>query len=245
MRLSPENYRSHLSDDMKLLAGITSDHLAVELPQVEGWTVETLLGHTGWVLRYATAVLQAPLDSPPPRSSIGHAPVGPDVLEWFSSSAEGVAQLLPTLDLDSVVTTFTGPQPAKWWVRRLAHEVAVHRWDAEVALGSPTALKSELAIDGIDEMMEVFAPRRMQFDVLAGTGETIHLHATDSNHGEWMLTLNDDSVGWEHAHAKGDVAARGSASDLLLFLWGRIDQSPLEVFGDASLLERWQQAATF
>ena len=43
-------------------------------------------------------------------------------------------------------------------------------------------------------------------------------------------------------HAKGDVAARGSASDLLLFLWGRVPADSLEVFGDAELLARFRQA---
>jgi hypothetical protein len=43
-------------------------------------------------------------------------------------------------------------------------------------------------------------------------------------------------------HAKGDVAARGTASDLLLFLWGRVPADSLEVFGDADLLARFSQA---
>ena len=43
-------------------------------------------------------------------------------------------------------------------------------------------------------------------------------------------------------HAKGDVAARGTASDLLLFLWGRVPATALEVFGDAALLDRFRSA---
>jgi predicted lipid carrier protein YhbT len=40
-------------------------------------------------------------------------------------------------------------------------------------------------------------------------------------------------------HAKGDVAVRAPASDLLLFLWGRIPPDRLEVMGDTALLPRW------
>ena len=40
-------------------------------------------------------------------------------------------------------------------------------------------------------------------------------------------------------HAKGDVAVRGPASDLLLFLWHRIPADRLDVVGDAALLERF------
>jgi len=42
-------------------------------------------------------------------------------------------------------------------------------------------------------------------------------------------------------HAKGDVALRAPASDLLLFLYGRVGPDAGDVFGDGSLLERWQQ----
>jgi hypothetical protein len=41
-------------------------------------------------------------------------------------------------------------------------------------------------------------------------------------------------------HAKGDVAARGSASDLLRFLWGRAGADRLEVFGDDATLARFR-----
>jgi hypothetical protein len=85
----------------------------------------------------------------------------------------------------------------------------------------------------------------MQFETLAGTGQTIHLHATDIEAGEWLLDLQPDQVRWERSHAKGDVAARASASDLLLLLWSRIPPAAVETFGDAGLLSRWQQAATF
>jgi hypothetical protein len=37
------------------------------------------------------------------------------------------------------------------------------------------------------------------------------------------------------------VAARGTASDLLLFVWRRVPASALEVFGDAELLERFRE----
>jgi len=73
-----------------------------------------------------------------------------------------------------------------------------------------------------------------------GAGESIHLHCTDGD-GEWLVRLGADAVVVTREHAKGDVALRAPASELLLFLWGRRDASAGEVFGDASVLERWQQ----
>ena len=43
----------------------------------------------------------------------------------------------------------------------------------------------------------------------------------------------------ERTHAKGDVAARGSASDLLLAIRGRVDPRALEIFGDGAVLLRF------
>jgi predicted lipid carrier protein YhbT len=67
---------------------------------------------------------------------------------------------------------------------------------------------------------------------------TVHLHCTDVD-GEWLFTRRDGEITVTAEHAKGDVAARGRASDLLLFLWGRVPATELEVFGDAALLERF------
>jgi uncharacterized protein (TIGR03083 family) len=124
--------------------------------------------------------------------------------------------------------------------RRVAQETAMHRWDAEAAAGDPQPIDRALAADGIDEMLEVFVPRVN--DKLVGTGETLHLHATDGD-GEWLITLTPDGPTWERGHAKGDVAARGTTSDLLLLLWNRRTPDDLEVFGDRTVLERWRAGA--
>jgi hypothetical protein len=85
-------------------------------------------------------------------------------------------------------------------------------------------------------------------DALRGDGETVHLHFTDTAEGapgEWLVTLTADGPAIEPVHAKGDVAARGPASDLDLYLWGRVGVDTLEVFGDVALLERMGAARSF
>ena len=53
-----------------------------------------------------------------------------------------------------------------------------------------------------------------------------------------MLSSVDDHLVVGHEHAKGDVAARGTASDLALLVWGRRRPS-VEVFGDEAALDAW------
>jgi hypothetical protein len=178
---------------------------------------------------------------------VGEPPVGPAVIEWISEALDELEAALASADLEAVRPTWTGPQPASWWLRRISHELAVHRWDAYAPAADPhpEPIDAAQALDGIDEVFEVFVPNRMQFDQLGGTGQTIHLHATDIDDGEWMLELGPESVNWSYGHDKGDVAARGSSSDLLLLLWSRIPASEVEIFGDIELFDQWQAAATF
>lgn len=244
-RLDPAEYRRLFEVETARLAAVDEGSLTFDIPHIEGWTVHSVVGHTAWLLRYIGLCLQAPPDDAPARSAIGEPPVGAAVLPWFEEGADQVRTLLAEADLDVMRPTWTGPQPTSWWLRRVTQEIAMHRWDAQSATDRPDEIDTDLARDGIEEVLEVFVPNRLQFDVLAGTGETIHLHATDADNGEWMLDLQPDEVRWERGHAKGDAAARGSMSDLLLLLWSRIPPSRVEVFGDGGLLDRWQQAAKF
>jgi len=248
-RLREADYRALLELETTRLGGVEIGDLDAEIPHLPGWTVHSVVGHTAWVCRYVTQSLQATPQDPPSRSSVGEPPVGPDVLMWYAEATQALREEVATVDLAQIRPTWTGPQPGDWWLRRLSHELAVHRWDVAAATSTdpdgPEPIDAALALDGVDEVLEVFVPNRMQFDTLAGSGETIHLHATDIEHGEWLLQLGPHAVSWEHRHAKGDVAVRAAASDLQLLLWGRIPPDRLEVFGDQMILSRWQAAAAF
>lgn len=242
---TPPDYRHLLQVETARLTNIQPEQLAFDVPHLEGWSVRSVVGHMGWVFRYARLALESGPRDRPSRSSVPEPPPGDEVIDWLGEGYRELVETLERVDMDLWRPTFTGPQPARWWVRRLANEVAMHRWDAESGSTSPEPIDAEQARDGVDEVLQVFVPHRMQFPVLDGNGETVHLHATDIAGGEWMLTYQPKSVEWERGHAKGDVAARGPMSDLLLLVWGRIPPSRLEVFGDAALLDRWQEAATF
>ena len=243
--LSLSDYMDSIRRDFAAIGEISAGSLDQRIPHIEGWTVAAVIGHTGWVARYVTQALAATPEAPPSRSAVAEPPPSAEVMAWFNEGAEDLLTALESADPDTLRPTFTGAQPARWWIRRMAHEFAMHRWDAFSAIGSPEPIDAKLAEDGIDEVFQVFTPARARFETLAGTGETVHLHATDIEGGEWSMTLNAEEVVWERSHTKADVAARGPVSDLLLLLWSRIPPSRLELFGEATILERWQEAAKF
>ena len=126
--------------------------------------------------------------------------------------------------------------------RDAAHECAVHRWDAFQAFGVDYAIEPELACDGVEEFFDAAWP--MLLDHLkrpAGNGETLRLQRSDGP-GHWLVTLAERPVVARDATGAHDVEVRASASDLVLWLWGRMD--PPEVHGDRSVLERMRNPAS-
>ena len=161
-------------------------------------------------------------------------------MPYFRDGARALVQALAATDPATSVWTFAASdRTAGFWYRRRAQETSVHRFDAQSAAGDPEPIDPELAVDGIDEYLSVFLPRMA--DNVATDGATLHFHCTDVE-GEWFVARDGDDLRITREHAKGDVAARGTASDLVLFLWGRVPADALDVFGDAAVLDRFRSA---
>lgn len=239
------------------LAAMPADALDAPVPSVPRWTLQDVVRHTGKVHRWVTGMLLAGPEGTPPTELIG-LPKGPDCLPAYREALEEVLAQLASHDPDQPVLTFDGVQPASFWHRRQAHEVAVHRIDAADAVAAaggppPEPLAVDGAADGIDEWARFFLARRwnQRFGPFPPelAGRTIHIHGTDQpapdDGAEWLLTFGDGTVAVEAAHAKGDVALRGSAEDLLLALWRRRPLADLDVIGDDLLADRLLDLARF
>jgi predicted lipid carrier protein YhbT len=59
------------------------------------------------------------------------------------------------------------------------------------------------------------------------------------------VRLEPSGIEVERAHAKGDMAVRGTASDLLCWLSRRGDADRLEVFGSESALSDFREQVRF
>jgi uncharacterized protein (TIGR03083 family) len=208
------------------------------VPSCPGWTVTDLLLHLVAGDRWARTIAEERSVKRVPNDTPADHPSGAALVPWYRAEAQLLVTALAELDPTTSVWTFcAADRTAQFWRRRRAHEATVHRYDAQLAAGAPQPIDLPVAVDGIDEFLTVFVPR-FPAEVLA-EGTTLHLHCTDAE-GEWLLTGTAEGVEVGHEHAKGDVAARGGASDLLLYLWGRVPKATLEVFGDAGVLENFR-----
>jgi uncharacterized protein (TIGR03083 family) len=218
--------------------------VSAAVPSCPGWTVADLVHHTGGVHRWVTQIVeQRPAEGDGFRDIRRAAPPPDEELaDWFAAGADALQTTLRAADPADAAWTWTRrANDVAFWYRRMAQETAVHRWDAQAAHGDAQPVESELAADGADEFLEMFLPglRNREADPPMA-GERFHFHRTDGP-GEWLVAFGEDGrIAVTREHAKGDVAVRGPASDLLLFVWGRTGEDQLEVFGDASLLDRWR-----
>lgn len=258
----------HLLETPRLLDLITADVARVTqlitegsadrpVPSCPGWGLDKLVGHLGEVHRWATAIVTR---LPRERIELSPEQVGKPadwaaMPEWFAAGGAALVEALGEADPDAPCYAWGGDQHVRFWLRRMLHETAIHRVDAELAVhGVPGALQAAVAVDNIDEFLDnlPFVARfRPQVRDLHGDGETIHLHATDLDGselpGEWLITLEPHGFRWSHAHVKGMAAVRGTAAELALWINHRIPQDApgLERLGEEPLLAHWSAKTAF
>jgi uncharacterized protein (TIGR03083 family) len=199
------------------------------VPTCPGWEVRDLAVHMGqfcgrWsqVLGEATAQATPPLPDPP----------GDDALvPWVTYAlATLVDQLAAAPPATPVRPWFGDARSAAFVARRSAHELAVHRYDAQAARGICTPIPTELAADGSNRVLSLRSAE-------LGT--------------EWAVTLGEDGVEVERRTqdqppAEGsDLIVSGTTSDLELTIYHRPTLSPVDVHGDYTVLDEWHQRFSF
>lgn len=232
----------------------THDYIAVIAEQIEkiteaahrspdapvracgSWRVLDVVVHLGEVFQFWTTVAQTGADSPPHRtSSVAHGDM--DVIRWWQYNAQQLVKTLSTSPPDKQCWTWAGTQTIEWLTRRMAVETVIHAWDVQWAAGLQPTIDPHFASDAIDEFLYVMTPLVREAQPIVGG--SVHIHCTDV-HGEWLVVPGEglDMV-VTREHAKGSVAIRGSAADILLVLWRRLPIDIVEVLGDDAVAHRF------
>jgi len=237
--LDAANYDAHR---LLTMAGTNWDR---PVPQCPDWDAAELVRHTGSILSWMSAVVES--KQRVSRRSLNPAPGNSlDLAEWYLAALGRTLDVLGSAHPDSETWTFssTGDSRVRWWCRRLAVEVAIHRYDIEQAATDedgppPTPVDGDVAAAGIEEFVIEFLPGLLAEDGIGNLSGILHFHATDAS-TEWWIDLSRGGIA-RSGHAKADTALRGTRSDLLLWLTNRQPSQALQVLGDGAVLDRWGQ----
>jgi uncharacterized protein (TIGR03083 family) len=152
-----------------------------------------------------------------------------DAVDWFAAALEELIDVLGGLDPDAPTMTWAGQRPTWFWHRRLAQETAVHRVDVESTLGGGEPIDNDLALDGIDEVLDLFLTEHRDKQAAPGSGERVLVRTGEH---AWTVRLNADRVEVERGLGPSDAVITADPSDLLLWLWGRRPDEMVHVEGE-------------
>jgi len=211
------------------------------VPSCPEWNLRDLAHHLGSHHRWVAGNLDQPPDGQAFKQR-EEPPADDEIPDWLAEGAEMLASKLEATDPAKPCWTWVPfDQSVGFWSRRTTQETAMHRWDAQNAGAAADGFDAVLAADGVDEYLGILGAFRGRRFPEAGS---IHLHTTDTP-GEWLVRLDAEGVQLTREHAKGDVAVRGPASEVLLVLMGRKTMDAVDVLGEAPLFERFRKHASF
>jgi uncharacterized protein (TIGR03083 family) len=256
MDFLPHFHREIVAFEAAVRRAIGAD-AAPLVPSCPGWSVSDLVAHLGGVHRYVIQIVSERLTEPPdpteraflglpasiegwpmPDNAPNRAPVPANMIDWFADGAGELESLFRSRGPHETVWTWSTEQTTGFWLRMQTIEAAVHRWDAERAVGTAQPVDAELAADAVVQTFQVMAPfRRVAGQAPAGSGERFRFRRTDGD-GTWTVLFDGADVRLTDG-TSADVELAGPASDLMLYLWRRIPAERLDVTGDRDVLDRY------
>ncbi len=230
--------RSVISEEGRRLLAITRSDPLRAVPTYPGWTLADLVAHTGSVHRWVAAIVESDTSERRPRQPHAERAVEP-LLEWFSAGLDQLLTVLASVDPDMPVWTLLGEGTASFWARRMAHETAVHRWDAEFAVGRATPFASLFAQSGIAETLQIHVVRPLRGKPI-GDGRGLLLACTDAP-GAWTVRGTPDGITVETGRGTAAATVCGPASAVWLYLMGR-PADGLQRSGESAVIEGFERA---
>ncbi|MGW0083167.1 maleylpyruvate isomerase family mycothiol-dependent enzyme [Streptomyces sp. NPDC003393] len=226
--------------------------LDVQVPTCPEWTLFDLAEHIGEGRRaWAATVAAGPASAKSAAEGASAAPREREaLLAWLAESTEQLLDALREASPDRGCWTWWGasqsPQTCGAVARHQLQQITVHTYDAQVTAGGPEPLPDEVALDGVEEFLST---------CVATTSAWPHkptafdFHATEGR--SWRLTVDGAGARFARIPAPGaaavaaadegpnaaGVVVRGSAGELVLFVYDRVPADSLRIEGDAGLFD--------
>jgi uncharacterized protein (TIGR03083 family) len=230
-----------------LVAGADFGTTVVTCPD---WDLAELFRHIGGLYRWSATLVGDQIGKETWRASmpVQYPEAGEDMGAWIRQGLAGALATFRAADPTSRVWAWGTDQHARFWPRRMLFETVVHRRDAEITLrGAPSAVEPMVAVDGIDEFLELL-PSSARWNAAVAdlrTKERWSLSFAARDTGDcWRARVGETGFWWDRTDSRTDATITGDASDVLLWLQGR-DDGGVTTSGDTTMIERWRVATEF
>ncbi|MGW4652399.1 maleylpyruvate isomerase family mycothiol-dependent enzyme [Kitasatospora sp. NPDC004289] len=229
--------------------------LDATVPTCPDWSLYDLAHHLGGGERlWSHNVAAGPAEGPSPEGLAAKAEPAPRELDallaWLAAGTEQLVSTLREHGEDAPCWTWwegsANPRTAGGVARHRVQESAVHTYDAQLTIGAPQALPERIALDGVEEFLATCVTTSTPWPHRPVTGDFV---ATEGR--AWRLTLGAAGAsavalapGEEHAAPTGSL--RGTASDLVLSFYGRVEIESVKGDGEQELfhqLKDWDPEA--
>jgi uncharacterized protein (TIGR03083 family) len=240
-------------------AAVSAPDLGLQVPTCPEWTLLDLVQHLGGVHRRWTTIVEAgPATDAPDESAADLAKAAPRereaLLAWSAASTQQLLDALRRVGPDRGCWTWWGdtqsPQTSGAVARHQLQEVMVHTYDAQNTVGTPEPLPDEAALDGVDDFLITVCERT---DPWPHEDAAIDVHATEGR--SWRHFVSADGARTIRLPAPGTVPAttadqvpdmafasiRGTAAELVLYLYDRIPINSLQLDGDLRLFDQLRE----
>jgi uncharacterized protein (TIGR03083 family) len=203
------------------------------VPTCPGWTIGETATHVGSVCRMVLAWL---IEGDRPKTWSRDPPPGQSSLEYFREGHRALLEHLAAHDPEEPAPTWW-PEDRTYgfWIRRMAHELTIHRVDVQSAAGAVVAeIDDDIAVDGVDEVLALWFARKLPMLGLSGTkagsvGVRTGGHHWIARAGPGVTTASRCSA---VEAAAADALVSASPMKVYLWLWGRTSLTSVTVSGN-------------
>jgi uncharacterized protein (TIGR03083 family) len=235
--LAPERYFALIDADTERMLELAARGLTEPVPSCPGWTVADLASHVAYVYLHKVRVMAdgAWPQEWPPADYDDLEPV-----ELLRLAKDELFEEFSRHDPGEETATFGQDSTILFWARRMALEIAVHRYDAELAHDDVSTIADDLALDGIDELLNVF----LAGDYVDPDESTEHpvdaVIAVEAGARRWVSDVRAETIVVTDGSGDAGATVAGSPADVFLWMWGRRSDDHVVVAGDTTAVHEFR-----
>ncbi len=232
-KLTPERYFELIDADTDRLVAMGERGLKEQVPACPGWDVAEVLWHVAGVFEHKVRLMadNAWPDPWPPEWGFGDD----EEIAFLQSAKTHLFEEFARHQIGEQTQTFGADTTIAFWVRRMACEIVIHRLDGEQAHGETTAIPDDIALDGIDEVLQVMLAGPWWQERVQTDHPVDAVVAVEASGHRWVCDVQRTAVTVTADTSRpAAVTISGDPEAVLVWLWGRTGDNAVTTSGDAT-----------